>query len=289
MPIEQTAQNHNALRTIHYAGQSFRLLDLTTIHPSGNKYFKLKYNLLAAREAGQQTLLSFGGAWSNHIHALALCGAEQGFNTIGVIRGEAPARPSAMLVEARAAGMQLHFVSREQYRRRGQVEFHAELRNLFGDFCLVPEGGSNLAGVQGAREIVRLLEPAAYGHIVVPVGTGGTLAGIALGLPENKTVTGVCVLKGAEYLQNEIKQLVGNGTNWQLDHFGHEGGYAKVSPRLKSFLQHFEGETGVPLEPVYTAKMLLRLVDLFEQGSLDPDNTVAVHTGGLQGRRGFDF
>lgn len=277
------------LQTVEFQGSRFALLDLTAIHPTGNKYFKLKENLTAARQSGNKTLLSFGGGWSNHIHALAQLGHEQGLRTVGVIRGERPKRFSAMLEDASAYGMTLHFVSRQAYRDKESPKMLADLRQMFGDFHLLPEGGSNHLGVQGAEAIVELVDPDAFDLFVLPVGTGGTLAGIAKALPPGKQVLGISVLKGAQYLEGEIENLAPGLNNWRLDHEGHEGGYGKVSKNLKSFVLAFEEQTSIPIEPVYTGKMLLRLCQLLSGGELKNKRILAIHTGGLQGRRGFDF
>lgn len=276
------------LQTVHYEGSEFTLLDLQAVHPTGNKYFKLKGNIEKAKRDGYSTILSFGGAWSNHIHALALAGREHGLNTIGVIRGERPPELSAMLQDAESLGMQLHFVSRTQYRSRDEQAFQQQLVAEFGDFLLVPEGGSNFEGVSGAAGIVPLLSEVEFDHLVLPVGTGGTLSGIVSALPADKQVLGICVLKGADYLDAVIERWAPGRSNWLLDHAGHEGGYARVSARLKAFIEDFESATRISLDPVYTGKMLLRLVDMLKAGEIG-GQVVVVHTGGLQGRRGFNF
>lgn len=277
------------IRSVQYQNKSFRLLDLSKKHPTGNKFFKLKDNLARAKKEGAKTLLSFGGAWSNHLHALATVGAEQGFSTIGVVRGERPANLSAMLLDAKSRGMHLHFVSRSDYRNRDTSEYQEGLRRELGDFFLIPEGGSNEAGVKGAEDIVDLLEGQSFGQLIVPVGTGGTLAGIVNRLPTDKSVYGVCVLKGADYLDQQVKDWTRGRANWSIDHGGHCGGYAKCPDELRQFILDFEASTGIELEPVYTAKMIYRLLQLMDSEEGSFSDVIAIHTGGLQGRRGFDF
>ncbi len=275
------------LQTVQYEGCQFKLLDLTAIHPSGNKYFKLKENIAHAKRTGHDTLLSFGGAWSNHIHALAHASREHGLKTIGIIRGEQPKKPGLMLQDVAALGMSLHFVPRHVYRNRNSQAFQELLIARHGDFYMIPEGGSNPRGVAGAREIARLLDNVSFEEVVLPVGTGGTLAGIASSLSPDKRVLGISVLKGALDLAGTIEGFAPGLSNWRLDHAAHEGGYARVSPRLKAFILDFEIQTDIKIEPVYTGKMLYRLMELLKAGALR--DVIAIHTGGLQGRRGFKF
>jgi len=280
------------LQNVNYDNCEFQLLDLTAISPVGNKYFKLKRNLEAASAQGFDQILTFGGAWSNHVHALAQVGPELGFKTTGVIRGERPEHLNPALMEAEECGMRLHFVSRKVYQQRESRVYLDALTHFFGAHYLLPEGGTNQAGIEGAGEIVDLLaeHEVAYDDLVVPLGTGGTLAGIASKLAVGKTVTGICALKGAEGIFRQIKIMIPGVRNWMIDHDGHCGGYAKCPPELKDFILDFEQSTGIPLEPVYTGKMIYRLLQLLQTTDEFADRrVVAIHTGGLQGRRGFDF
>ncbi|MFT5929268.1 MAG: 1-aminocyclopropane-1-carboxylate deaminase [Candidatus Azotimanducaceae bacterium] len=280
------------LQQVNYEGCEFLLLDLTVINPVGNKYFKLKRNLEAAREQGFDQILTFGGAWSNHVHALSQVGPELGFKTTAVIRGERPKHLNPPLSEALENGMRLHFVSREVYRHRDTPVYLEALSHFYGAQYLLPEGGTNQAGIEGAGEIVDLLAEhgVVYDDLVVPLGTGGTMAGIAAKLAVGKTVTGICVLKGAEGIFRSIKEMIPGVRNWMIDHDGHCGGYARCPEDLKEFILDFEDKTGIPLEPVYSGKMMYRLMTLLrnDRNYLDRQ-VVAIHTGGLQGRRGFDF
>lgn len=237
-------------------------LDLTDEIVSGNKWYKLKYNLRHAQENGYSSVLSFGGAFSNHIHALAKAGASLGLKTIGVIRGEPEYISNPTLSDAQAWGMELYFVNRQEYRQRHDVVYLDALSKRFTNPFIVPEGGSNKFAVQGAREILTsaILAEVNPDQVVVPCGTGGTLAGIALSVPQIP-VLGIPVLKKADFLFEDIKRLmqVSGATpseNWDLDLDGHGGGYAKVSNDLLAFIEYMFKEHQLPLDQIYTAKML---------------------------------
>lgn len=280
------------LQNVNYDNCEFQLLDLTAVSPVGNKYFKLKRNLELAKEQDHDHILTFGGAWSNHVHALSQVGPGLGFKTTAVIRGERTTPLNPALTEAENNGMRLHFVSRSVYKQRDTPVYQEALAHFFGRHYLLPEGGTNPAGVAGAGEIVDLLaeHKADYDDLIVPLGTGGTLAGIASKLAIGKTVTGICVLKGAEGIYRQIKEMIPGIRNWMIDHDGHCGGYARCSPELKSFILDFEETTRIPLEPVYTGKMMMRLLELLRSSpDYEGRKVIAIHTGGLQGRRGFDF
>lgn len=271
-------------------------LDQADALGTGNKYFKLKYNLQRARDEGYHQLLSFGGAYSNHIHALALAGQQWGMATVGVIRGEAVQPLNPTLADAQAAGMQLHFVSRQQYRDKHQALFKQALQQQFPDSYWLPEGGSNVLGVRGCMDIAGLIDPEAE-LIVLPCGTAATLAGVAAACPDRQ-VLGVSVLKNAhdleERVQGYLTQLCDAGyidaipNNWSINHDYHCGGYAKVSPELAAFINDFEQQTQIPLEPVYSGKMFYAVNQLLKTGGIDTATPLAaIHTGGLQGLRGM--
>jgi len=275
------------------------------IHPllSGNKFYKLFLNLFEARKQGLDTILSFGGAYSNHIHALAAAGKEYGINTIGVIRGEQATELSPTLKDARDWGMTLKFVDRQTYRLKTDPTVLADLSNEFGDFYVVPEGGGNLLGAQGCQLITQATIQALDGEfdaICVACGTGSTLAGIVSALPTGKKAYGFSVLKGAGKLESEIGDLITQlnpspspspsqtTKNWQLISGYHGGGYAKLKPELIKLIQRFEAMAGFQLDPVYTAKLFWgieqeALKDRWPRGT----RLVVVHSGGLQGRRGY--
>ena len=263
----------------------------------GNKYFKLAGNLAAAKRKGVNRLVSFGGAWSNHLHALAAVGAEQGFATVGIIRGDEDAADTAMIADARAWGMQIVRVSRTEYRRRLEPAYLADIQQRFAPCMVVPEGGSNRAGVRGCAaiaDLVRTHSPAAR-HILLPVGTGTTLAGLAAGLDSTYQVTGIAALKGAVDLEHRVEQaLAAVAANtvapWRILHEDHCGGFARTSAELRAFMLEFEAVQGIPLEPVYTGKLLYAIYRRLRSGQWRTDiPLLAIHTGGLQGRRGYPW
>lgn len=270
-------------------------LDLSGGLAPGNKSYKLEGNISLAKERGLSRILSFGGAWSNHLHALAALGCEQGFETVGVVRGERPDAPSAMLCDASNWGMQLVYVSRSEYRLRNDSDYLQSLQSRFGPCLIVPEGGANTTGVEGCVRIAKQIEndPDQIDHVVVAVGTGTTLAGLAIGLASDKELIGISVLKGAQYLDDDVDEAIRNSSgenpgNWRIAHNHHCGGYAKVTPELKQFIVEFERAHGVLLDPVYTGKMLFAIHQMIKENTLS-GRIVAVHTGGVQGRRGFSW
>lgn len=257
------------------------------LHPiiSGNKFRKLKYNLIAARQQGYSTLLTFGGAYSNHIAAVAAAGHEYGFQTIGIIRGEELAdktQDNPTLKLAQTQGMQLHFVSRTDYRRKADRAFIEQLKQQFGEFYLIPEGGTNALAIQGCEEILTEQDKKDFDYICCAVGTGGTIAGIINPSSDQQKVLGFPALKG-DFLFDEIKQWT-TQSNWDLCLDYHFGGYAKTTPELLEFIQNFQKQTDIEIEPIYTGKMLFGIFDLIEQGYF-PENSriLTIHTGGLQG------
>ncbi|MBC2837718.1 1-aminocyclopropane-1-carboxylate deaminase/D-cysteine desulfhydrase [Robiginitalea sp. SC105] len=261
------------------------------LHPglSGNKFRKLNYNLQQMQAAGLKTLVTFGGAYSNHIHATAAAGKEFGFRTIGIIRGEEldgrPLNPT--LADARAAGMELHFVSREAYARRGDPGFQVELLDRYGPAYLLPEGGTNREAIRGCAEILGP-EDAAFNWVCCPVGTGGTLAGLVAGSFPGQRIRGYSALK-ADDLSESLKALV-PGDNWDLCTAFHFGGYARIDASLVRFINQFFADTGIPLDPVYTGKMLYGILDEVGRGTFEKGSRIlAIHTGGLQGIRGMNL
>lgn len=270
------------------------VLRLDKIHPliSGNKWFKLKYNLLEAKKQSKKTLLTFGGAYSNHIVATAAAGKMFDFATIGIIRGEELAFQALnpYLQKAQQLGMQLHFVNRQEYRYKNEEKFIESLPQRFGDFYLLPEGGSNRFAVQGTAEILAFLqnENLHYEYVCTCVGTGGTLAGIATSLFGTKTkLLGFSVLKNGNFLYQEVFNLLQKA---EIKHFQpfeiivdyHFGGYGKHKPELLEFIKHFSSETNLPLEPVYTGKLFFGVMDLLQKGFFAENSKVLViHCGGV--------
>ena len=262
-----------------------------TIHPfiSGNKYRKLKYNLLEAKKQGKDTLLTFGGAFSNHIAATAYAGREQGLQTIGVIRGEElvhkwQSNPTLKL--AHEHGMRFHFVSRSDYRLKNEPSFLQNLKERFGEVYLLPEGGTNALAVKGCSEILTE-EDATFDYICSAAGTGGTAAGLIHASLPHQTVLAFPALKG-NFLLDEIRTFVQH-ERWQLVTDYHFGGYAKVDQQLIAFINLFKHETGIPLDPIYTGKMLFGIFDLVKRDVFAPGTQIlAIHTGGLQGIEGMN-
>jgi 1-aminocyclopropane-1-carboxylate deaminase len=262
------------------------------IHPfvSGNKFRKLKYNLLQAKSENQSTLLTFGGAYSNHIAAVAYAGKENGFQTIGIIRGDELADKIASnptLKFAQECGMQLGFVSREAYRLKTEAAFLEQLEEQYGSFYLVPEGGTNAFAIKGCEEILTN-EDTVFDYIGCAIGTGGTISGIINSALSYQKVLGFPALKG-EFLQDEIRNFVHND-NWELITDYHFGGYAKVNDELIAFINWFFEQTQIPLDPVYTGKMVFGIFDLITKNYF-PENSkiLLIHTGGLQGIQGMNL
>lgn len=257
--------------------------DLINPELPGNKWRKLKYNLGAAAEGGYDTLLTFGGAYSNHIRAVAAAGHYFGYRTVGVIRGEQhlPLNPS--LDYAVSRGMHLDYMDRTTYREKSSAAVLDPLRARFGDFFLVPEGGSNAAGVRGAAELPHELD-IAYDVICCPCGTGGTLAGIAAGLPSGRRALGFSSLKGGGFLAEDVRRLQADfgttTTNWSLELDYHFGGFARRTAELDRFITDFRDRHDIELEWVYVAKMLYGVYDLVNAGRFKSGTTlVAVVTG----------
>ena len=264
---------------------TIKRLDL--IHPqiSGNKFFKLKYNLLAAQQQGFSQVLTFGGAFSNHIAATAFAAQHFGFQSIGMIRGEelASQQFNPTLQAAHDLGMQLNFVSRSEYRLRHQVEYLQQLQQQYPQAFIIPEGGSNALAIQGTQEILSPDDLENYDVICCAVGTGGTLAGIIESSSEQQHVLGFSALKG-DFLKHDIQQWT-DKSNWSLTDAYCCGGYAKITPKLLQFMQQFEQQHHIPLEQVYTAKMMMGLLDLIRHHHFPAHTRILViHTGGLQGK-----
>ena len=262
-------------------------------HPtiSGNKARKLKYNLEKAREEEYDTLLTFGGAYSNHIYATAAAGAAYGFKTIGVIRGEETLPLSPTLQFAQDQGMTLYYIERTKYRLKNSLIVMNALQKKFGRFFTIPEGGSNQEAIVGCAEMINEVEDS-YDYYFVSVGTGGTLAGIIEGLGGKGKIIGFSSLKG-EFLTVEVSSLLSaNGfktyDNWEINGKYHFGGYAKFPNELKDFMCTFEETHGFQLDPIYTAKAMYGALDMIKQDMISSGSKVLfLHTGGLQGRKGF--
>ncbi len=261
-------------------------LDMIDPYVGGNKLFKLKYNLEEATKHPSKRILTFGGAWSNHLAAVAA--VQNGIKeVIGVVRGEEPIILSDTLRFCREKGMRLHFVSREEYRRKSEDDFLEELRKQFGDFYLLPEGGSNELAVKGCSEILNYVN-SEFNYICCPVGSGGTFAGLASALKPGQKALGYVALKNGEYMAKEIARLASSQNDHALIHEYHFGGFAKTTPKLIEFKKKFEKENGFDLDYVYTAKMFYGIYDMVRKYDFTPGSKIiAIHTGGLQGNKGF--
>jgi len=286
-------------------GISLRMLRLDQVHPlvSGNKWFKLAANLVAIRESRHDTVLSFGGAWSNHLVALAAAGKSLGFRSIGLVRGEIRQPLNPVLAYLREQGMVLAPISREEYRKKHDPDFLAGLRQRFGEHYLLPEGGSNRLAVAGCRRIADYIdwpvgapgraEAPTQRLVVAACGTGATLAGVILGLAGQAhqylglQVRGISVLKAPGYLQAEVSGWLQQfapvpAPDWCVLDDYHCGGYARSDARLREFMADFARYSAIPVEPVYTGKMLYALFQEVVSGAIAPGSEViALHSGGL--------
>ena len=261
------------------------------IHPtiSGNKFRKLKYNLQEAKNIGVTSVLTFGGAYSNHILATAYAGKVFGLDTIGVIRGqelETKLKANPTLSLAKRMGMRLHFISRAEYSQKDSIEFLERLKERYNAPYVIPEGGTNILAVRGCEEILETADKN-YNYICCSVGTGGTIAGLINSAQPQQTVLGFSSLKG-QGLREDISKFV-TSKNWDLNFDYHFGGYAKINEDLIAFINAFKSEFKIPLDPVYTGKMMFGIMDLITRNYF-PDNAkiLAIHTGGLQGIMGMN-
>lgn len=266
------------------------------LHPvvSGNKWRKLKYNIQEAQGRACSRILTFGGAYSNHLHATAGACAMVGLSSVGVVRGEETLPLNSTLRFAAEQGMHLHYVSRSDYRMRYEESFQRALLEAYPGSYLVPEGGANAAGVRGCKEIVEEVSMP-FDKIAVACGTGATLAGIALALNPGQQVLGFSALKNGAFLDDEVAALVASEgcsttqRNWTIQTDYHFGGYARITPELIAVMQQLYKEHGFKLDPVYTAKMFYGVWDMMGNDAFARGTTlVLVHTGGLQGLKGME-
>ena len=266
------------------------------IHPlvSGNKFRKLKYNLKVAKQNKTKTLLTFGGAFSNHILATAVAGKLQNFKTIGVIRGDELGQDlsktlatNSTLRAAYEHGMKFEFISRERYRDKMSSDFLQKLELKYGDFYTLPEGGTNALAVKGCEEILTS-DDNEFDYICSCVGTGGTIAGIINSIEAPQKVIGFPALKG-DFLIKEIQQYCRGKKNWQLVSDYHFGGYGKYSDELIHFINRFKEDTTIPLDPIYTGKMMFGVLDMIKKNSFPKGSKILIiHSGGIQGIEGFN-
>lgn len=259
-------------------------LYLTDRYVSGNKWYKLKYNLQEAYIQKKETLLTFGGAYSNHLIAVAAAAYKNNFKSVAIVRGEKTLPLNKVLAFCEKMGMQLHYVSREEYRQKESVYFIEKLKEKFHDFYLIPEGGSNTLAVKGCLEIAPLIT-IDFDYICCASGTGATIAGIIASLNKNQTAIGFPVLKEGHFLKEKINRFLEpyeTKAKWELQTGYHFGGYAKKNNTLDQFISSFQNKTNIPLDFVYTGKLLFGIYDLIGQEYFPSGSTiVAVHTGGV--------
>lgn len=264
------------------------VLRLDLLHPvvSGNKWFKLQHYLQQAVEEGKSTILTYGGAYSNHIVATAAATRERNLKSIGVIRGERPRVLSPTLQEALSYGMQLYFISREDYRVKALPQEFGPI-NENNDLLIIPEGGYGQAGALGAARILSDQETGNYTHIMAACGTGTTLAGLIRAAGEGQEVIGIAVLKNHYSLEEEIRALLPQHHRpFTLLHDFHQGGYAKHNPELIRFMNWWYEQTGIPSDFVYTGKLFYAAWHLAEKGYFpEGSRLLLIHSGGLQGNR----
>lgn len=261
------------------------------LHPviSGNKWRKLKYCLDHALLLGSDSLISMGGAYSNHLHALAYAGTALGVKTIGLVRGERPEHLTPTLQDCQRWGMELHFVSRSDYRLLRQYRNFDALPGIKPGQYWLPEGGAQTLALKGIGEgVAEIAIP--FDVLCVPCGTGTTLAGCIAAVAPSVSVIGFAAIKNADFLTPHVKDFLSRPyTNWTINQDYHFGGFAKTTDELLRFINGFELKTKIELEPVYTGKMMYALYDLIEKGCFTPGlKIISVHTGGLQGSRGFN-
>ncbi len=265
------------------------------VHPQiqGNKFRKLTYNIAFLKANGYKTLLTFGGAYSNHIAATAVAGEIEGIRTVGIIRGEELGHDlkitlaqNPTLFKAMACGMHLEFVSRSRYREKESPSFTKELLDKYPDAYVLPEGGTNALAVKGCKEILNK-EGLTFDYVCCPVGTGGTISGIIASSGKDQKILGFPALKG-DFLKTEIKKWTIK-TNWELVSEYHFGGYAKVNKTLVDFINTFNLTHKIQLDPIYTGKMMYGILDLIDNGYFPAKSRIlAIHTGGHQAIQGIN-
>lgn len=265
------------------------------LHPviSGNKWRKLKFNLRSAKCKSTKHIITFGGGFSNHIHAVAFACYQQKVKSIGIIRGEECNQHNYTLSWARYWGMKLIFVDRKTYKLRNDPHYLSQLQKQYPKYFIIPEGGSNALALPGVAEVINELnQQVKFDTLITPVGSGGTLAGLILGDKGEHNLLGISVLKQAEYINQHITDLLPNEAkqyqNWRVMHQYHCGGYAKFSQQDAIKIREFADMTQINFEPVYSGKMILALLDLVESGYFPAGHRIVLlHTGGLQGLGGM--
>lgn len=260
---------------------------------SGNKWRKLKYNLHHVKAAAAKGVITFGGCFSNHIHAAAFACFQEKIPVIGIIRGEENNQNNYTLAWAKHWGMELVFVDRKTYRLRDDENYLQQLQLQHPEHIIVPEGGSNAFALTGVAEIIdELNQQTNFDTLITPVGSGGTLAGLIAGDKDQHELLGISVLKQENYLIEQIKNLLPDDAKqfkkWSVMNQYHCGGYAKFTLQDAEKIREFSRVTGIDFEPIYSGKMILALLDLIESGYFPAQHRIVLlHTGGLQGLAGM--
>ena len=272
---------------VHNESIHIDMLRLDLIHPviSGNKWYKLRQNLEQAKISGSQSILTFGGAYSNHLVAAAAAANASGISAIGIVRGNDDTALTSTLTQCREMGMQLHFISREEYKQKNDEVWLSELSAKFNDPFIIPEGGANEWGRLGAEDIAAQI-PEGYTHVCVSAGTGTTFIGLRNALPLQMNVIAFAPMRDGQYLEEEIESHLKRGKdgNWWLFDNWHFGGFAKSNNELISFMNNFYKINDCPLDIVYTGKMMYGVQELIRTDFFAPGSKVlCIHTGGLQG------
>lgn len=263
------------------------MLRFDEIHPviSGNKLFKLIYFLEEAKKSGRKKIITFGGAYSNHLAATAFACKELKIKSVGIVRGEKPKALSPTLLFCVENEMQLEFISRDSYKKINEKEFLKEIENKYGEHTLIPEGGFSIKGKEGAALIHRYFAAKTFTHVCLPVGTATTFAGLVDSNKNETEIMGFSVLKNLNDIEKKFKELkVDPQKKYSFIGDYHFGGYAKKNKELLSFMKSFFQENKIELDFVYTAKMMFGVKDLIQKNYFPEGSKIlCIHTGGLQG------
>jgi len=263
-----------------------RRLDLISNPVSGNKYFKLKKNIEYALKSKFKSIITFGGAYSNHIHATSIIAKQNNLKCIGFIRGEERLPLNPTLDDAVKNGMEIIYLSREEYRKINDKDYLNHLNTKYENSYIIPEGGTNLLAIQGTESIINSDDK--YEYICCPIGTGGTISGIINSSNHNQKIIGFSAIKGVKKLKDDIILNV-NKNNWVINEDYCQGGYAKISKELINFINDFYKTKNIPLDCIYTGKMMMGVLDLIKKNKFSKgSNILIIHTGGIQGNRGIN-
>lgn len=295
------------ISNISYKGVKIAILRLDIVQPiiQGNKYYKLKYNLLEAKKENKSILLTFGGEYSNHIHAFALAGKTENFKTIGIIRGNKPKNHTITIQESINNGLEVYYLNRTDFRIARKLVNNNKIDDFFDlleknnikivktNCYVIPEGGTNNLALKGTSEILEIAKNIDYNTICCAVGTAGTIAGIISSAKTNDKIIGFPALKG-NFFEKDIEKLLlqfknKKFTNWQLKHNYHFKGFGSYDINLIDFINHFFKQYNIPICSIYTGKMFYGIFDMIDKGELsNTDKILAIHTGGLQGIKAFN-